>query len=131
MLQFHKTKSDEWVVSGPASEVHLGVNQVNKKDGSTEEVEVMRLGTEFVKDGVPWVYGYVYDKPQGSRPRSATANAYFGQLKRDELARKAGIVRYCDLCGEEADRIGRDGNGKLGDLCEECEQIEEEMRMFG
>lgn len=129
MLQFHKTKNQEWVVSGPAAEVKLGVNVVQKKDETTEDVEVMRLGTPFLKDGVQWVYGYIYQKA-ASQHRSPTANAYFAQLKKDELARKGGVVRYCDLCGEEADRIGRDGNGKLGDLCEGCEALDEDVRLF-
>lgn len=134
MLQFHKTKNDEWVVVGPEAEVKLGLNTVAKKDGTTEDVEVMRLGRAFEKDGVQTVYGYIYQK-NGSpsttkKARTPRANAYFAQLSKDEKANKAGVVRYCDLCGEEAEGIGRDSKGKLGDLCGGCEEIEEEERVF-
>lgn len=130
MLQFHKTKAQEWVVLGPVDEVRMGLATVSKKDGGTSEVEIIRLGNPFEKDGQQVRYGYVLNAQKQKSARSPRANAYFAQLRKDEEAAKAGHVRYCDLCGEEAQVIGRDKAGKLGDLCGDCGEMDEGERVF-
>lgn len=59
-LQFRKQKDrDEWMVFGPSSELRVGSVSVNKKDGGSREVNVVRLSKEFDVDGVPHRYGYI------------------------------------------------------------------------
>lgn len=57
--QFRKTQSGEWVVFGPASQVHVGTVTVAKRDGTTKVENVARVGKTFTVDGVECCYGYV------------------------------------------------------------------------
>jgi hypothetical protein len=56
---FRRTRGGAWAVYGPADVVKAGATvTVEKKDGTTVEVEIARTGKEFDVDGTPCVYGY-------------------------------------------------------------------------
>jgi hypothetical protein len=57
---YRRTKAGEWVVCGPTSLVKAGaVVTVHKKDGTTKEEEIARVGKPFDLDGVECCYGYL------------------------------------------------------------------------
>jgi len=59
MVTYRKTKNNQWVAFGPASELRIGEVRVSKKNGSTQLEDIVRLGNEFSVNGVPHVYGYI------------------------------------------------------------------------
>ena len=56
---YKKTKAGEWVAYGSLSAIQLGPLTVTKRDGSTKQENVVRLGKSFVVDGVEVRYGYL------------------------------------------------------------------------
>ncbi len=59
MTTYRKTKDGQWVVCGPATEVHLGIVTVSKKDGGAKQETVVKLGKPFLLNGTNYVYGYI------------------------------------------------------------------------
>jgi hypothetical protein len=56
---FRRTRGGAWAVYGPADVVKPGATvTVEKKDGTTVDVEIARTGKVFEVDGVQCVYGY-------------------------------------------------------------------------
>lgn len=66
---FRKTKMGEWVVFGPARDVRVGPVRVRKRSGQVETKNVVRLGSTFMVNGVPHVYGYLSEPGRQGRPR--------------------------------------------------------------
>ncbi|MEV0616211.1 hypothetical protein AB0I81_23050 [Nonomuraea sp. NPDC050404] len=58
-ITFRKTKSGEWVAYGPAELIKPGPVVVSKKDGTTVEEVIERVGAPFDVGGQPMVYGYL------------------------------------------------------------------------
>jgi hypothetical protein len=87
---FRRTRGGAWAVYGPASVVKAGATvTVEKKDGSTVEVEIARTGKPFDKDGVECVYGYrVAKEGAASKNRRRRRSKRAGKLaaKVDEAA---------------------------------------------
>lgn len=80
---FKRTKSGEWVISGPASIVKTGTVTVTKKDGSRKTVTVERVGKDFQAGGRTCRYGYL------AAERSAAARP-----------QRSGHRSECGECGE-------------------------------
>lgn len=55
---YRKTKTDEWVAYGTVSAIQTGPLTVTKRDGSSKQENVARVGKSFVVDGVEMRYGY-------------------------------------------------------------------------
>jgi hypothetical protein len=64
-LTYRKTKSGEWAVFGPLSELKTGEVTVTKKDGTTKKEHVERVSKPFDVDGVPHAYGKVAPRQYG------------------------------------------------------------------
>jgi len=58
-------RTGQWNVFGPASEVHVGIVTVTRKDGKKRRESVERVSKPFDVDGVAHVYGYLEDKVYG------------------------------------------------------------------
>jgi len=56
-------RTGRWNVFGPASEVHVGIVTVTKKDGTKRRESVEKVSKPFDVDGVPHVYGYLGELP--------------------------------------------------------------------
>jgi len=56
-------RTGQWNVFGPASEVHVGIVTVTRKDGKKRRESVERVSKPFDVDGVPYVYGYLGELP--------------------------------------------------------------------
>lgn len=64
MVGYRKVKkTGKWAVCGPTDEVKVGVVTVTKKNGDTQDVEVVELGKPFRTDeGEELVYGYLEER---------------------------------------------------------------------
>ena len=69
MIVYRKLRCGRWGLCGPASEMRLGIVTVTKKDGSTKEESVCRLGEVFDVDGVPHRFGFLPHKADGTAKR--------------------------------------------------------------
>lgn len=74
---YRKTKSGEWVVCGPAAEMHIGAVPVSKRDGSVKTEIIFRLGRPFSTDKGEMVYGYLSD----GTPRSQSSHSGSSRCK--------------------------------------------------
>lgn len=97
---FRKTRGGRWAVLGPADVVKPGATvSVEKKDGTTVDVEIADTGKPFDKDGVQCVYGYkVASKSNGKAKKSSkrrskrTSKAGEAATLRAELAELKALV---------------------------------------
>jgi hypothetical protein len=90
---YRKTRAGKWVVFGPTSLVRPGSVIVSKRDGSTKEEIVERVGKSFDVDGIEACYGYI-----APRRRASGGSADYGAG-----CPMHGTVEWdgamCDLCG--------------------------------
>ena len=116
MATFRKSKSGEWEVFGPASEVKPGAVSVRKADGSTKTVAVASVSKSFDVNGVPHVYGRL-----ASEPRSTVQHP---------LERRSSEV--CCECGRPGATIRcYDSSGCSGLCCARCARMSRYERSFG
>jgi hypothetical protein len=75
-ITYRKTKAGEWVAFGPADLIAPGPVTVHKKDGSTKDETITKVGRPFTVDGREMAYGYLTpsgepcancDRPGGAR----------------------------------------------------------------
>jgi hypothetical protein len=92
-IVYRKTSDGTWVAYGPADQVAPGPIVVSKKDGSTKEEVVERVGRPFTVDGVAMVYGYLQPPP------CANCDAPGGKHHRVDSSGIGGKV--CDRCQYE------------------------------
>jgi predicted RNA-binding Zn-ribbon protein involved in translation (DUF1610 family) len=101
MITYRKnTRTGDWNVFGPQSELRVGVVTVHKKDGTTKSERVVSVSKPFDVGGVPHVFGYLENKTsyQGSH-------------------------RTCDNCGERIHGRAiqcQDSSGIVGYVCAFC-----------
>jgi hypothetical protein len=68
---YRRTKSGEWVVCGPTSLVKRGaVVTVTKRDGTTKDEKIVRVGKPFRLAGIECCYGYLSAPPRRLSPRA-------------------------------------------------------------
>ena len=57
---YRKTKNDQWVVMAPVADLQAGRKiTVTRKDGTTKDEKIDRVGNTFQIDGVDMAYGYI------------------------------------------------------------------------
>lgn len=105
---FRRTRGGAWAIFGPADVVKPGATvTVEKKDGSTVDVEIARVGKLFEADGVPCVYGYRVAKKKDGAPakgkgrrrnKRAAKAAEDNAALRDQVAELKALVAH--LTGE-------------------------------
>jgi hypothetical protein len=73
-VQYRKTRAGEWVAMGPPELVHAGADvTVTKKDGTTKNEFVLRVGKPFEVDGVEMVYGFITDPDPAGKDATSSA----------------------------------------------------------
>jgi len=108
-VSYRKTKSGEWVAYGPAATLRLGPVTVTKRDNTTKNEVINRLGKPFTVNGVAMVYGYLAPSRPASR---ATAG-------------------HCEECGGSGARYQRyDSSGIPGTVCSPCSRQPSYMLSF-
>ena len=104
-LAWHRRGDGTWVVLGPSQLVRPGAVTVVTPGRRRARVQVVAVGREFVRDGVPMRYGYVAEASPGP---------------------------CCDECGRAgATTTARDGSGLLGRVCASCARLAEDERCYG
>jgi hypothetical protein len=114
---FRKTKSGEWVASGPTRLISAGSTcTVNLANGGTKTVAIARVGKPFTVNGIETVYGYITADSAASTPTKS----------------KSGTGGLCDECDRPSKtRIEcRDSSGITGLCCRRCASQDSYMRSF-
>lgn len=100
-ITYRKTKADEWVAYGPASEVVAGTAiYVTKRSGERKPEAIARTGRPFVVEGVEMVYGYLGEQtsPRTSPSRRMSRYAGSDYCPNDGDCWSVGF-RGCRSCG--------------------------------
>lgn len=97
-VTYRKTRTSEWVVYGPHTVLTSameagGIVQVTKKDDTTKDEVIERVGKPFEVDGAAMAYGYI--KP----PACDNCAKPGGVHRRRDSSGIQGLV--CDRCSFE------------------------------
>lgn len=114
MATFRKdSKTGNWNVFGPASEVKRGNVTVRKADGTTKTVCVAHVSKPFDVNGTPHVYGYL------------------AETKREPAQASSGSGGRCAECGGYGARtLCTDSSGIQGYCCGRCARLSRYERSF-
>ena len=101
-ITYRKTQDGQWVAFGPASKIAAGRTiAIAKRDGTTKQEYIERVGKPFAVDGVPCVYGYIAQRSNSSPAPASRHTATYrngGRCKEPGCNGIATDRGYCKSC---------------------------------